>query len=324
MITDHTPADYPNPGHVAVSFNANGITARYVRVTATKLWNRHRGDTPYCFALAQLQVFSNGANAALKAPVTAQDSVENWGWGKTCLTDGRRFSGDAAARATPAGGERKPSSTIQLRKEFAVEKDVRRALVFVCGLGQYELRLNGRKVGDRVLDPGWTNYRKTCLYVTYDVTAQLDARAQRPRRDAGQRHVQRRRAAGTSSSQGSFGPPKLILQLYVEYADGTSAAVVSDGSWTWAPGPIGFLLHLRRRGLRCAAGNCPAGTRPGSMRRRGQPALVVDGPGRQAARSQAAPPIKVMQEFKPVKVDRSPSPASSSTTSARTSPAGRN
>ncbi|MCX6877817.1 MAG: discoidin domain-containing protein [Verrucomicrobia bacterium] len=101
VIVDHTAADYPNPGHVAVSFTSDGVTARHVRVTATKLWNRHRGDTPYCFALAQLQVFSNGSNAALKAPVTAQDSVENWGWAKTYLTDGRRFSGDAAARATP-------------------------------------------------------------------------------------------------------------------------------------------------------------------------------------------------------------------------------
>ena len=93
VITCHTPRRYPNPGHVAVSFNATGITARYVRVTATKLWNRHRGDTPYCFALAQIQVISNGINAALKAPVTAQNSFQNWGWGKTYLTNSQGFSG---------------------------------------------------------------------------------------------------------------------------------------------------------------------------------------------------------------------------------------
>jgi hypothetical protein len=69
-------------------------------------------------------------------------------------------------------GARAPTSTIQLRKEFLVEKDVRRALAFISGLGQHELRLNGRKVGDNVLDPGWTNYRRTCPYVTHDVTAQ--------------------------------------------------------------------------------------------------------------------------------------------------------
>ena len=43
----------------------------------------------------------------------------------------------------------------------------------MSGLGYYELRLNGRRVGDRVLDPGWTDYSKRVLYSTYDVTAQL-------------------------------------------------------------------------------------------------------------------------------------------------------
>ena len=39
---------------------------------------------------------------------------------------------------------------------------------------------------------------------------------------------------------GSFGPPKLILQLHVDYADGTSAVIVSDDSWKWPQGPIRF------------------------------------------------------------------------------------
>ena len=56
------------------------------------------------------------------------------------------------------------------RKEFVIEKPIERAEVHICGLGQYELRLNGAKVGDYVLDPGWTDYRKSCLYTTYDLT----------------------------------------------------------------------------------------------------------------------------------------------------------
>ena len=59
------------------------------------------------------------------------------------------------------------------RREFNLAKPVRRALVHVCGLGFYELRLNGQKVGDHELDPGWTNYRKRCLYTSYDVTEHL-------------------------------------------------------------------------------------------------------------------------------------------------------
>jgi hypothetical protein len=71
------------------------------------------------------------------------------------------------------------SSVIQLREEFALERGVKRAVVSVCSLDFYELRLNGQKVGERALDPSWTNYRKTCLYSAYDVTAQLAAEALR-------------------------------------------------------------------------------------------------------------------------------------------------
>jgi hypothetical protein len=120
-----------------------------------------------------MEVISAGKNTALMAAVTAKDSVENWGWAKASLTDGHRFS--PQNRKPPKGDavDVKPSETIQLRKEFTLEKEIKRAVVYVCGLGQFELRLNGRKVGDEVLAPGWTNYRKTCLYSAYDVTGQL-------------------------------------------------------------------------------------------------------------------------------------------------------
>ena len=59
------------------------------------------------------------------------------------------------------------------RKEFLIEKKISRARVYVSGLGYYELRLNGQRVGDHVLDPGWTTYSKRVLYSTYDVTDQL-------------------------------------------------------------------------------------------------------------------------------------------------------
>jgi len=62
-----------------------------------------------------------------------------------------------------------------LRREFAVRGDLVRAVVHGSGLGHYELSLNGVKVGADLLAPGWTDYRKTVLYDTYDVTAQLKA-----------------------------------------------------------------------------------------------------------------------------------------------------
>ena len=60
-----------------------------------------------------------------------------------------------------------------LRREFQVDKKVARATAYVCGLGLFELRLNGAKVGDHVLEPGLTDYDKRCYYVTFDVTKQI-------------------------------------------------------------------------------------------------------------------------------------------------------
>ena len=76
-----------------------------------------------------------------------------------------------------------------LRREFSVAQPVLRARAYICGLGYYELRVNGRKVGDHELDPNWTDYdrreirehalplddqsRQRVLYVTYDITGLL-------------------------------------------------------------------------------------------------------------------------------------------------------
>lgn len=64
-------------------------------------------------------------------------------------------------------------SSLLLRHEFSVKPGLKRALVNVCGLGEYEMTLNGKKVGDDFLTPGWTKYDKTCLYDTFDITKNL-------------------------------------------------------------------------------------------------------------------------------------------------------
>jgi hypothetical protein len=82
-IANHTAADYTNPGDNPVCLPAGGKTARYVRVTATRLWRR---TNDYVFALAELQVQSDGKNARAAA-VTALDSIEAGRWGKKHLVD---------------------------------------------------------------------------------------------------------------------------------------------------------------------------------------------------------------------------------------------
>jgi hypothetical protein len=199
--------------------------------------------------------------------------------------------------ATPPG----PTTALPLlRREFQVDKPVVRAIVSLCGLGQHELHFNGRKVGDNVMEPGWTNYRKRCLYVTYDVTDRIV-----PGRNAvgvmlgngmynvvGGRYVK---------FTGSMGPPKMIAQMRLDYADGTSDVIGSDATWKAARGPITFSCiyggedHDARR-------DRPGWDQPGFDEADWQPAAEVDGPGG-VLRAQTLP-IKVTQTFKPAKITR--------------------
>ncbi|HOW70878.1 MAG TPA: glycoside hydrolase family 78 protein [Phycisphaerae bacterium] len=205
----------------------------------------------------------------------------------------------APATTQPA----KPAVTQQplpiLRREFEITKPITQARLYVCGLGFNEVRLNGRKVGDHVLDPGWTHYRKTCLYSTYDVTANiaLGRNALGIMLGNGMYNVVGGRYVKFT---GSFGPPKLILQLHIEYADGTTTEIGTDESWRVAASPITFSCiyggedydaRLEQSGW----------DRPGFDDEAWQPAAVVDGPGGRL-RSQSAPPIRIMKTFKPVKV----------------------
>ena len=60
-----------------------------------------------------------------------------------------------------------------LRRAFPVNGKIKQARAYICGLGYYELHINGKKIGDHLLDPGYTRYDKRALYVTYDVTDNL-------------------------------------------------------------------------------------------------------------------------------------------------------
>src|ERR1044071_6861022 len=82
LLVDHTAADFPNPGNQPLLLPSKGRRARFIRVTATRLWERTRD---YVFALAELQVFCGTNNVALHSGVTALDSIEAGRWGKTNL-----------------------------------------------------------------------------------------------------------------------------------------------------------------------------------------------------------------------------------------------
>ena len=228
-IADQSLADCPNPGGNPVTFNAAPVRGRFVRVTATKLWMRDATHFP--FALSQIEVISADKNVAVGKAVAAKDSVDDFGWKKESVVDG--LGTDTAKIAQP--------STLLLRREFAVRPGLRRATAFVCGLGYYEMTLNGGKVTEDVLTPGWTKYNKTCLYDTYDVTRLLTPGANAVGLFLGNGMYRVLGGQGRYSKfTGSFGSQKAIAQIRLEYQDGTSAVLITDENWQAAAGPVTF------------------------------------------------------------------------------------
>jgi alpha-L-rhamnosidase len=126
-----------------------------------------------------------------------------------------------------------------LRKDFTVTQTVKRATVYVTALGTYELHLNGQKVGNDVLTPGWTQFTKRVYYQTYDVTGMVQA---------GTNTIGAILGDGWFASDLAFtgmrlnygGTPRFLAQLVLEFSDGSTQTVTSDGSWKASYGPILF------------------------------------------------------------------------------------
>ena len=132
-------------------------------------------------------------------------------------------------RVKPGPDNTRRLATRMLRKEFTVTKPVARATAYFSGLGLSELYLNGRKVGDQVLSPALSDYSQRVFYVTHDVTAQL----QRGPNALGVWLGNGRFYAPRTSDPAptiSYGCPKLLLQLEVDYVDGTRATPFSPPS----------------------------------------------------------------------------------------------
>jgi alpha-L-rhamnosidase len=129
---------------------------------------------------------------------------------------------------------RQPS---MLRREFRLSGSVANARIYVTSHGLYELSLNGKRVGDAVLAPGWTSYSHRVQYQTYDVTNQLHAGANALGAYLGDGWY--RGIIGFQGLDEHYGKQvALLLQLEVTYQDGRHESINSDGTWKSAQGPI--------------------------------------------------------------------------------------
>jgi alpha-L-rhamnosidase len=192
--------------------------------------------------------------------------------------------------------------SLLLRREFTVKSrsQLKRALVNVCGLGQYELTINGKKVGDDFLSPGWTKYNQTCLYDTRDITADLQAGKNAIGIELGNGMYNVLGGGRFTKFKGSFGPQKAIAQIRLEYEDGRTESFGTDENWRVAPGPVTFssIYGGEDFDARRVQKNWD---QPDFDDAQWTPALVVNGPGGELhGLSCAAPPIHEFEIHQPV------------------------
>jgi len=257
------------------------------------------------------------AGSALKSEKTYYWKVRIWDkdekmspWSKVAIfemgllnTDdwkGEWIEGKSYGESTssdPVHGTRKMPYGYLLRKEFSVDKDIARARVYVSGLGYYELRINGNKVGDSVLDPGWTDYKKRVLYSTYDVGEHLKK---------GENAVGIMLGNGRYIEAYGYGPPKTILQLNIEFTDGTSKNIVTDETWKTGQSPItensiynGEIYDARLEGLGWDTSLYDDSD--------WDTARIADEPSGKLVSQASFPPIKITKIIQPMKITN-PSP----------------
>lgn len=203
-----------------------------------------------------------------------------------------------AADATDADAGLKPMPLF--RKSFNLSGRVKRAVLYISGLGQYEARIDGSRVGSAELAPGWSNYRKTIFYDSFDVTSLLHpgANALGIMLGNGMYRVPVTPHRYTKFT-GTFGPPKAVAQLEIELTNGEKIEIVTDGTWKAHSGPIVFSSTYG--GEDFDARNDPEGwDQTGFDDSDWAGALVTAGPGGEF-RPELSPAIKVMHTYEPVR-----------------------
>ena len=331
LAIDRTREDFPNHGTEPVRLDFPPVQARYVRLTATKLsgswmrtgpwtgvWDRTKDrpvarpdarknkTTRWHLALAEMEVLSGGKNVAAGATVTASSSLEDAppanapkfekeGWKRTHLTDGR-------TEGTP-GSLSSPRPVPLLRQSFQVAKPVKRATLYATALGNYEAHLNGKKIGDQKLAPGFLNTGRRMLVQTYEVTPLIRSGENvlgALLADGWHRQRARTDLFGSAQRLVSDRPSLFLAQMEIEFADGSREAISTDatwqchgdGPWRYASMYDGVTYDARR--------DVPGWDNPGPLGPGWQPVVVRSHPAELSA--QRHQPIEVLGEYSATKV----------------------
>ncbi len=200
----------------------------------------------------------------------------------------------------PWAGRYRPV-TPQFRKVFATTKSIASATLFITGLGQYEASLNGEKISNHFLTPGWTNYDSTVFYNAYDLTSKI---------------MNGNNCIGVVVGNGfhynnrerykklviAYGYPKMICRLLLKYTDGSEQNIISGTDWQTASSATTFNSIYGGEDYD-ATKEQPGWNTASFDAKNWKAALVVKAPhGKLVAEYDY--PVTVKQSFEPVKIDR--------------------
>lgn len=189
-----------------------------------------------------------------------------------------------------------------LRKSFNLNRQVKKATMFISGLGHFELSINGEKIGDHFLDPGWTKYDKQALYVSFNVTDNIKNGTNAIGVMLGNGFYYIPTVSGRYRKlKAAFGYPKMICRLAIEYVDESKEDIVSNESWKTSASPITFSsiyggedydAGLEQKGWNEAYFNETSWKQ----------VVIVDGPP--ILNSQMAEPVKLLEAFSPDRINK--------------------
>jgi alpha-L-rhamnosidase len=188
-------------------------------------------------------------------------------------------------------------------KFFSVTSKIKSARAYICGLGYYELSLNGKKIGDHMLDPAYTRYDKTMFYVTYDITGVLQQQENTIGVLLGNGWYNEQSKAVWYFDRAPWRDrPKFLLNVYIEYEDGRTEIIVTDKSWRTAPSPI--IFNNIYSGEYYDAGLEQAGwDKPGFDYSKWKHVLQCLPPAGKLT-AQSVPPIRISAEIKPISLKK--------------------
>ena len=266
-----------------MEYNAHGYEWR------VRVWDA-RGDVSAWSDGQAVRVVPERIDARWIGAITREDAR---------LPEGRWSNGEFKKdefKEQWAAADTLSARSIVLRREFAAAgRTVADAVVYVCGLGHYEMSINGVKVGDSEFAPLWSEYDKTVYYNVYDVTSLIHDGDNAVAVLLGNGFFNVQRGSRYSKLQTSFGPPQMIMRIDINYSDGTCQSIVSDETWRYAPSPVTFnsIYGGESYDAQLEHAGC---LNAGYDDSRWRPVVFTEGP-RGRLVPQTAQPVKIMERY---------------------------